>query len=483
MSTVTLLILCVCVLVVNMDITIINVAIGTIAQSLHATTSDIQWVTAIYTLAGAAAIIVTGSLSDRFGTRNVLAAGIGLFGVASALGAWAPSVGWVVLARAVMGLGSAAILTASLAFITKLGSEGEAKRALGYWSAAAALGLPLGPIVCGLLLDRYWWGSIFLINVVVCVAGLVVVVAVMPNIRAPQVRPVDWISVALLAASMSSFIFGLIYVGVPGSTAGAVIAICGSLVFGVVFGVRQKGSRTPLIAAERVKNWSFAGSITTLTILFLVMAVVLFTIPVFLQFGHELEVLDVGVRILPLAVFLAVAASTAGRVSSSVKPEWIAASGLAFALLGVSGLAVFGVGMPQFGLIAALAAIGLGVGLAQPTTLGSAMHAFPAGERGVAAGVINSARLSFNAIGVALVGVVTAVGMSWNLDVLPTAAGGAAQDSWVEQGSRSCSSTGDVAVCSAYTSSLSLLYAVCGVLLLLALGTLVGSMRSNRSAV
>ncbi|MGH3530058.1 MAG: MFS transporter, partial [Pseudonocardiaceae bacterium] len=167
MSTVTLLILCVCVLVVNMDITIINVAIGTIAQSLHATTSDIQWVTAIYTLAGAAAIIVTGSLSDRFGTRNVLAAGIGLFGVASALGAWAPSVGWVVLARAVMGLGSAAILTASLAFITKLGSEGEAKRALGYWSAAAALGLPLGPIVCGLLLDRYWWGSFFLINVVV----------------------------------------------------------------------------------------------------------------------------------------------------------------------------------------------------------------------------------------------------------------------------------------------------------------------------
>ncbi|MHA6802598.1 MFS transporter [Salinifilum ghardaiensis] len=377
-----LLVLCLCVLVVNMDITIINVAIGTMTEALHATTSDMQWVTAIYTLAGAAAITVTGSLADKFGTRNVLASGIALFGAASALGAWSPSVGWVILARTMMGFGSAAILTASLACITKLGSESEAKRALGYWSAAAALGLPLGPIVGGILLDRYWWGSIFLVNLIVCAVGFAVVMLALPNVRATAVRVIDWISVVLLASGVALLIFGLIYVGVPGSTMYAIIGICGSLVLGVAFGVRQKTSGAPLVMTERIKNWSFAGSIVTLTILFLVMAVVLFTVPIFLQFGRGLSVLGTGVRILPLAACLALAASSVGRISKWFKAETITACGLGFVLLGVCGLVVFRVDMPQYGLLAALAAIGVGVGLAQPTTLNGAMHAFPEDERG-----------------------------------------------------------------------------------------------------
>src|SRR5215469_16665109 len=176
------------VLAVGLDITVLSVALPTLATALHASESDLQWFSSGYTLVLAAAMLPAGLLGDRYGRKKVLLVALALFGAGSAACAYATSAGAFIAARAVLGLAGAGIIVMALSALTVLFTEEERPRAVGIWAAANFLALPLGPILGGWLLTHYWWGWVFLLNVPVALVGLIATFALVPESRAPQ-RP------------------------------------------------------------------------------------------------------------------------------------------------------------------------------------------------------------------------------------------------------------------------------------------------------
>ena len=185
-------VLVVSLLVVILDTTVLNVALRVIAdpqRGLGATQSDLEWATNSYTLVFAGLLFTWGVLGDRLGRKKVLLLGLLLFGIASVASAYAQTPGQLIAARALMGIGGAAVLPATLAIISNVFDPRERARAIGTWAGAVGLGVAVGPVVGGLLLEHFWWGSVFLINVPVVAAGLVAVLAVVPDSRDPRPRP------------------------------------------------------------------------------------------------------------------------------------------------------------------------------------------------------------------------------------------------------------------------------------------------------
>jgi MFS family permease len=180
------------VLAVGLDGTVLSVALPTLATALHASESDLQWFTSGYLLVLAAAMLPAGLLGDRYGRKKVLLVALALFGAGSAACAYAPSAGAFIAARAVLGLAGAGIIVMALSALTVLFTEEERPRAVGIWSAANFLALPLGPILGGWLLTHYWWGWVFLLNVPVALLGMVAAFTLLPDSRAPQRPGSEW---------------------------------------------------------------------------------------------------------------------------------------------------------------------------------------------------------------------------------------------------------------------------------------------------
>src|SRR6266567_768274 len=185
--------LCLAALIINIDVTIVNVTLPSLVRELGATTTNLQWVVDAYSLVFAALILAAGSLSDRLGRKGVLLAGLGLFGAASLAGSAGSSVGQLVAARAVMGLGAALIFPATLSIISNIFTRrAERARAIGLWGATTGVGIALGPIMGGWLLERFWWGSVFLFMAPVAAGIALLVSIVVPPSRDPTAPPVDW---------------------------------------------------------------------------------------------------------------------------------------------------------------------------------------------------------------------------------------------------------------------------------------------------
>jgi MFS family permease len=203
-----------CMLVLNLDTTIINVALATLARDLHADTGQLQWITTAYLLTGAALMLLAGAIGDRRGRKRTLVGGLIVFALASVLGAWAPSAGILIAARALMGVGSAVVMPMSMALIPVLFPDpAERGQAIALWSATVVLGMPLGPIVGGLLLGHFWWGSIFLINVVVIAVAVPLGLWLLPGSRSPRPGHIDPVSVVLSIAGCAALVYGFIDAG------------------------------------------------------------------------------------------------------------------------------------------------------------------------------------------------------------------------------------------------------------------------------
>src|SRR3954465_12609841 len=191
-------VLCVSLLVIVIDNTIVNVALPTLARELDADLGELQWVVDAYTLVFAGLLLLAGALGDRYGRRATLLAGLGVFGTASAAAAYAGGVDALIATRAVMGAGAAFVRPATLSLLVSVFPDPrERATAVGIWAATAGLGVALGPVVGGFLLDRFWWGSIFIVNVPLCVLAIVVGLRVVPELRDPAPAGIDWAGAAL----------------------------------------------------------------------------------------------------------------------------------------------------------------------------------------------------------------------------------------------------------------------------------------------
>src|SRR4051795_10683455 len=203
-------------LAIGLDTTILSVALPTLSRDLHASTGDLQWFTNAYLLVLAAVLPPAGMLGDRFGRKKLLLGALFVFGAASAACAWSASTGQLIAARTALGLGAAVLMPLSGAVLTVLFEDKDRSKALSVWLTASALGIPLGPLLGGWLLDNFWWGSVFLINVPLVAIALVAVGVLLPKSRSEQRRRIDLVGMAGSSLGLLGVTYGCIAAGEKG---------------------------------------------------------------------------------------------------------------------------------------------------------------------------------------------------------------------------------------------------------------------------
>jgi MFS transporter, DHA2 family, multidrug resistance protein len=430
------------VLVVGLDLTVLNLALPTIATDLHASTSDQQWFLDAYSLVLAAAMLPAGLLGDRLGRKKVLLAALVLFGASSAACAYAGGVGELIAARAVLGVGAAAIFPLSLAVIPVLFAPEERQKAIALMASATFISFPIGPIVGGYLLDHFWWGSVFLINVPVVVLAIIAVAFLLPESRSEQRLRIDVVGVLVSSAGLAGLTYGFIRAGQDGwsDTLALTTIVAGAVVLGLFVAwerwlTRRGGSVRPLIELRLFRSAGFTWGTTLATLVSFAMFGIFYAMPQYFQEVQSANAMGSGLRLLPMIGGLVVGMIGSTRLATkglaSVKALvtvgfTIMAVALAF---GTTTTAASGTGSAA----AWLAAFGVGLGLAMPQTMNVALSALSAERSGSGSAVISAMRQVGATIGVAVLGTVLGSVYRSHLDVagLPAAAASAARSSVV----------------------------------------------------
>ncbi len=416
------------VLVVGLDLTVLNLALPTIATDLHASNSDLQWISDAYSLVLAAAMLPAGLLGDRLGRKKVLLVALVLFGASSAACAYASGVGELIAARAVLGIGAAAIFPLSLAVIPVLFAPEERQKAIALMASATFISFPIGPIVGGYLLDHFWWGSVFLINVPVVVLALIAVIVLLPESRSAQRPSVDVLGVILSSAGLAGLTYGFIQADQDGWTnATALGTIAAGVVLLALFvawerrlTARDSGDVRrvrPLIELRLFRSAGFTWGTTLATLVSFAMFGIFYAMPQYFQEVQGANAMGSGLRLLPLIGGLVVGMISSTRLASprrsagqvraplaSVKA--LVAVGFvvmtAALVLGTTTTAASGTGFAA----AWLAAFGAGLGLAMPQTMNAALSALSAERSGSGSALISALRQVGATIGVAVLGTV-----------------------------------------------------------------------------
>ncbi|MBW6434794.1 DHA2 family efflux MFS transporter permease subunit [Actinoplanes hulinensis] len=418
-----LIALALCTLAIGLDSTVLSVALPTLALDLGATTADLQWFTTSYLLVLAAALLPAGMLGDRYGRKRLLLIALVLFGAASAACAYAETIGQLIAARAALGLGSAVILALMGAVLTVLFGEDERPRALSVWVTANALGVPLGPLLGGWLLDNFHWGSVFLINLPLVVLGLVAVATLLPESHGDRERRFDWLGVVLSASGLVALTYGIIEAGERGwSDPRALLTIAfGVLALGALV-FWQRRATAPLIELELFRNRAFTGGTVLSTIAGFAFFGLLFALPQLFQAVGGHDALGTGMRLLPVIGGLIAGARAADRLTARLGARTLIAAGLAVIAVALAGGAVLGYTLYGVWVTAA----GVGLGLTMPPAMNAALGALTPERSGVGNAMVQSMRQVGSAIGVAVLGM--AMNTAYR-DALPAAAPDEVRDS------------------------------------------------------
>ena len=402
---------CLSVVVVSLDLTILNIALPAISAALHAGTGDLQWLVDAYSLVFAAVMLPAGVIGDRLGRKRLLLAGLAVFLAASVWCALSVSAGELIAARAVMGLGAGIMFPLSLAVVSAAFGDEDRPKAIGILTAVVALGLPLGPVLGGVLLQHFSWHSVFWINVPAACVTLAAGVVVMPESRNLAAPPLDALGALLSAGAVTGLVWGVINGPEHGWTALSTVALlAGSAVLLAAFLTRQHRSANPVIdpALFRDKrfSWGTAATVAVSVALF----GILFVLPQYLQSVLGDDPISAGLRLLPLMGGLLVAGGVAGQVVRAAGTRLTVAAGLA---LLTGGLVLLSQVHPAtgYGFVAAgLALSGLGTGAAIAAAMDAVMAAAGGDEAGLGASVNSALRQVGGAIAVAVLGSVLSAG-------------------------------------------------------------------------
>jgi EmrB/QacA subfamily drug resistance transporter len=415
-----LAILCVSLLVVSLDTTILNVALPTLARVLHAGTNELQWIVDAYALTFGGLLLVAGDLADRRGRRAAFVAGLLVFGAGSAGAAFSGNADLLVAARAGMGLGSAFVMPATLSILVEVFPEPARRaRAIGIWSGTTGLGVALGPVVGGFLLAHFFYGSVFLVNVPIVAAGAAAVLVAVPESRGrPSGRP-DLAGVALSVAGLGLLLWGIIEAPVDGFASPTVVAAvaAGAGLLGAFF-VWERRTPHPMLRLALFANRRFSAAVGAVSLALFALSAVLFVLTQYLQFGLGFTPLSAGLRLAPVALVLALAAPLSALAARAVGTKVVVAGGLATIALGLSLLArttttsTFGSALPGMLLL------GIGTGLTMAPSTESVMGSLGRDETGVGAATNSTLLQVGGALGVAVLGSLLAAGYRARLVVL-----------------------------------------------------------------
>jgi EmrB/QacA subfamily drug resistance transporter len=401
-----LTVLCVPLLIVSLDNTVLNVVLPTLVRKLHATTSELQWIVDAYALVFGGLMLVAGSLADRVGRKRTFLAGLLAFAAGSTWAAFSGSVGLLIAARASMGIGAALIMPSTLSIITNTFTDrGERQRALGLWSGTSGAGVALGPIVGGLLLAHFWWGSVFLINVPVALLGVLFAVPLVPDSRDPEAGPLDLGGSLLSIIALGSALWAIIEAPVHGWSSGLVLGAgaCGLAVL-AGFIIWERSSSHPMLDLRFFLARGFSAAVACNGLLAFGLYGSLFVLTQFLQFQLGYSPLQAGLRVLPAAGAIAVAAPLSSVLVRRAGAKLTVAAGLLVAAAGLWQISGATVATTYGGAVAGMVMIGVGAGLVIPSATGSVMGSLPSAHTGVGSATNGSFMQVGGALGVAVVG-------------------------------------------------------------------------------
>jgi EmrB/QacA subfamily drug resistance transporter len=413
-------VLCLSLLVVGLDNTILNVALPSLVRDLHASNTQLQWIVDAYTIVFASALLVAGSLGDRFGRRGALLIGLVIFGGGSAASAFAGSAGQLIVTRGVMGIGGALIMPATLSILTNVFPPEELGRAIGIWAGVSGLGVAIGPMVGGWLLDNFWWGSVFLVNVPVIVLALVAVVVLVPTSRDPSAPPLDGLGFVLSAAGITALLFGIIEAPTHGwSSAPILVAFAIGALLLAGFVAWEVHTEHPMLDVRFFENARFSAASVAVTLVFFAMFGSLFFLSQYLQFVLGYDPLQAGIRTLPVAAALMIAAPTSSALVRRAGTKLVVAGGLAVVAIAL-GLLTQATATSGYLLVAiVLLVLGLGMGTAMAPATESIMGSLPPEKAGVGSAVNDTTRQLGGALGVAVLGSVMQSAYVARVDTIP----------------------------------------------------------------
>jgi EmrB/QacA subfamily drug resistance transporter len=413
------------VLVVGIDLTVLNVALPVIGPDLHASTTDLQWFADSYSLVLAAALLPVGVLGDRIGRKTLLIVGLLLFCATSAACAYAPNAGMLIAVRAVLGLGAAAIIPLALAMLPVLFTPAERPRAIAVMMTATMLGYPLGPVLGGWLLNHFWWGSVFLINVPVTLLAVLAVVLLMPQSANPHPGRFDALGAVLTGLGLVGITYGVVQAGADGwSAASSWAPLAAGAVVLIAFVRYEKrvaaaGRTEPLVDLALFRSRHFTWGTVLATFVSFAMFGIMFTMPLYFQDVSGSDSLLTGTKMLPMIGGLVVGGALAARLQEPRAPRGgigepralagfraVVAVGFAIIAIGLGLGAHTGDSTGEGYAATWFALLGFGLGFALPASTNSALGALTKERSGVGSAVIMTLRQVGATIGVALLGTI-----------------------------------------------------------------------------
>ena len=402
-----LAILCLSVFLAVVDNLIINVAIPTLARELGATTSGLQWIVDSYALVFAGLLLACGGLGDRFGRRRAMQIGLVLFGVFSSWAAFTDSTGELIAGRALMGIGAALVFPGTLAIVIDVFRDPiERAKAIGVWSAVSGAAVAFGPVTGGLLLEHFWWGSVFLINVPIVLIALVLGWKYVPESRDPNAKRLD-VPGFLLSISFVSL---LVYTIIEGphrgwSSNASILGFVGAVILGAAFVLRERSTEQPLLDVRVFRNMRVTAATSSIFIAFFSLFGFTFLITQYFQFVRGYDPLESGLRTVPFAVGAGITAPIAARLALRFGPRKVIPVGLLFMGTAQLWASTFQSDSAYFGpVVASMMLMASGLSLVTSPASESVMGSLPRDMAGVGSAINDTGREVGGTLGVAIIG-------------------------------------------------------------------------------
>ncbi|MGH2722534.1 MAG: DHA2 family efflux MFS transporter permease subunit [Actinomycetota bacterium] len=426
-------VLCFSLIVIGLDNTILNVALPSLVRDLGAGASELQWMVEAYILVFAGLLLTMGALGDRFGRKRALQVGLLVFLSGSVSSAFAASPQMLIAARGLMGVGGALIMPSTLSIITNIFPPRERGRAIALWAAFAGLGIVVGPVVGGWLLERFWWGSVFLINVPVIAFALAAGQVLVPESKDPAATPLDPVGALLSIAGLVALVYGIIEAPAHGWTSGSTLGALGlGLALMAVFTAWERRSAHPMLRMEFFRNPRFSAASIAVMLVFFALFGTVFLLTQYLQFVLGLTPLEAGIRLMTVStmiVFAPLSARLVERLGTKavVTAGLVLVAGSLWVIAGTSPADTF----VRIGIATAMLGAGMGTTMAPATE--SIMGSLPLGKAGVGSAMNDTTRQVGGALGVAVLGSVLSSAYASEIGPalagLPAQAASAAADS------------------------------------------------------
>ncbi|HSZ48334.1 MAG TPA: MFS transporter [Streptosporangiaceae bacterium] len=396
-----------------LDNTILNIALKTISEprvGLGASQSQLEWAINSYTLVFAGLLFTFGVIGDRIGRRRMLMIGMALFGISSLICSYAQTPDQLIWARAAMGLGGAAVMPQTLSIITNIFDPRERARAIGIWASAVGVAIAVGPITGGLLLDHFWWGSVFLINVPLTAVGIAAIIAIVPESRSPRPGKIDYLGVLLSIAGLVLVVYGIIEGGDSGSwlTTSVIGPVAAGLAVIAVFAWYESRIEYPALDVRLFRDRRLSTAALSIVLVFFALSGAFFFTSFYTQNVRGYTPLHAGLLTIPLAAGQLLTAPRTAKLVRRFGAKAVVTTGLTVVACALFGYHLLGTTTPIWWLEVTYLAQGIGMGLVMPPATENVMSVVPRERGGAGSAITNTCRQVAVALGVAVLGSILA---------------------------------------------------------------------------